>query len=819
MRKTAQYLRLWLALLMLALAPVVTAGSALAQTQDQPPPPNYAAWEKTANRAEAIIADPQTTNAGLDALRKDMVDARSTFQAAQSANKTRIGTLQTQIAALGPVPADGTAEAPEIAARRKTLNDQLTKLQAPGIAADEAYTRADAIIKEIDTLVRTRQADALMQLWPMPVDPGNWPVAIGSLSDTVSSIGGEVSDAWSIDNRRAELQNNLPVILAYLGFAILLLARGRNWIDRLTQRVLTRATGRGREIWALIASLGQIVLPFVGVLVLVQAVTLTGMVGMTGQKLLSVLPAMGLTIFAARWLGMQVFPRSDDRPVFRLAPERRAEGRIYFTALGVLVALDVLRRALVGSGIEQNATNSVLSFPILAVAGLMLFRIARLLRQHISNDTEPEEATSYRDRLIGVMSTGLTVISIGAPILGAIGYIAAATHVIYPTSLTLALIAMLIVAQRLVDDIYDWFTGTSETEDSALLPVLIGFTLTVLSLPLFALIWGARVSDLLELWTTVNGGFSIGSTRISPSNFITFMILFGIGYGVTRMIQGALKTSVLPKTRIDLGGQNAIVVGTGYVGLVLAVLIAVTSAGIDLSGLAIVAGALSVGIGFGLQNIVSNFVSGIILLIERPVSEGDWIEVGGVQGTVRSISVRSTRIETFDRADVIVPNSNLITGTVTNMTKYSRVGRLIVKVGVAYGTDTRRVEKILREIAAAQPVVVLKPPPQVAFQGFGADSLDFDVRVILRDVNFVMDVRSELNHQIAERFAKEGIEIPFAQRDIWLRNPEVLRAAQVPVPAVTPQAEPAPMVEPAPKAVPEAATKAGARSKPKETPK
>jgi potassium-dependent mechanosensitive channel len=814
MRKTAQYLRLWLALLMLALAPVVTAGSALAQAQEQPAPPNYAAWEKTANRAEAIIADPQTTNAGLDALRKDMVDARSTFQAAQSANKTRIGTLQTQIAALGPVPADGATEAPEIAARRKTLNDQLTKLQAPGIAADEAYTRADAIIKEIDTLVRTRQADALMQLWPMPVDPGNWPAAVGSLTDTVSSLGGEVSDAWSIDNRRAELKNNLPVILAYLGFAVLLLARGRSWIDRLTERLLTRTTGRGREILALIASVGQIVLPFVGVLMLVQAVKLTGMVGMTGQKLLSVLPAMGLTVFAARWLGMQVFPRSDDRPVFRLAPERRAEGRIYFTAL---VALDALRRALVGSGIAQNATNSVLSFPILAVAGLMLFRIARLLRKHIANDVEPEEATSYRDRLIGVMATALMVISIGAPILGAIGYIAAATHVIYPTSLTLALIALLIIAQRLVDDIYDWITGNDQGEDSALLPVLIGFTLTVLTFPIFALIWGARVSDLLELWTTVNAGFSIGSTRISPSNFITFLFLFAIGYGATRMVQGALKTSVLPKTRIDLGGQNAIVVGTGYLGLVLSALIAVTSAGIDLSSLAIVAGALSVGIGFGLQNIVSNFVSGIILLIERPVSEGDWIEVGGVQGTVRSISVRSTRIETFDRADVIVPNSNLIIGTVTNMTKYSRVGRLIVKVGVAYGTDTRRVEKILREIAVAQPLVVLKPPPQVVFQGFGADSLDFDVRVILRDVNFVMDVRSELNHQIAERFAKEGIEIPFAQRDIWLRNPEVLRAAQASVPEATPEVEPEPKAEPAPEPEP-TATKASSRSKPKETP-
>lgn len=753
------------------------SGAAAAEQLD------YAAWDRLAAGAEALMAAPDATDAALESQRAQIVGWREAFLAAQDANAAGIATLRAQIEALGPPPAEGATEAPEIAQRRADLQARLTEAQAPAIAADEAYRRADGIIRQIDGILRERQAAELMRLWPSPINPVHWPEAFSVLGTTLQGFAAEIRTSATDPGRRAEFVDNLPAVIALLVVALGLIWRGRRAIEGFVERLQERASKRGRDIWALLASIGQIVVPTAGVLLLAIALGLTAMPGPMWATLVDQLPVAGFVIFAARWMSLQLFPVLDIAPgALRLPPEARAQARFTATALGFLIAVEILRRAVMDPAAMPETATSVLAFPGILLTGILLLRMGQLLRRHVAEDTPEGEPPSYRNRLLGLIGRAAVLLGLIGPLLSAIGYVSAGLGMVYPAVLSLWLVGVLMVLQRLVGDLYALVTRGTDGDGDALVPVLIGFALTLAALPVFALVWGARWADITEILNRVREGFQLGQTRISPTDFLTFGVVFGIGFLVTRLFQGALKSSILPKTTLDQGGQNAIVAGVGYAGIFLAVLFGINAAGIDLSGLAIVAGALSVGIGFGLQNIVSNFVSGIILLIERPVSEGDWIEVGGVQGTVKSISVRSTRIETFDRTDVIVPNLDLVSGQVTNWTRFNLTGRVIIKVGVAYGSDTRHVSQVLRQIAEAQPLVVMDPPPAVVFMGFGPDSMDFEIRAILRDVNFSLSVRSEINHQIAERFRQEGIEIPFAQREVRIVNADALRPAPQPTP-------------------------------------
>jgi potassium efflux system protein len=271
---------------------------------------------------------------------------------------------------------------------------------------------------------------------------------------------------------------------------------------------------------------------------------------------------------------------------------------------------------------------------------------------------------------------------------------------------------------------------------------------------------------------TLAASFSIGEYSFTP-----IQLLFGTIVACFVVFLGKFVTGLFDKFLVARGGihpasRDALSTILGYLVSVMAIAIGLSVAGISLTNFAIIAGALSVGVGFGLQNIVNNFISGIILLIEQPVRTGDFVRAGGVEGYVRRIRVRYTEVETLERQSVIVPNSQLISESVTNFNLRDNFARIGITVGVAYGSETRKVEALMLEAAKSHPDVLPEgnsvPASLVIFHDFGDSALVFILYCYVGEAARRFKIASDIRYQIDESFRQNGIQIPFPQHDLHL---------------------------------------------------
>jgi len=281
------------------------------------------------------------------------------------------------------------------------------------------------------------------------------------------------------------------------------------------------------------------------------------------------------------------------------------------------------------------------------------------------------------------------------------------------------------------------------------------------------LLLGTRLGKYL-FW--LESGIGIGGTRITILN-VAYLLIFLVFFTfLSRIIREALQNRVLPRTRLDIGARASFVNVVIYAFWILAIYTGINILGINLSSLAFMAGALGIGIGFGLQNVVNNFVSGIILLFDPSIQVGDMVQIGEDWGTVNRINIRTTIIQTFDNASLIVPNSEMLSNKVTNWSFKDPKVRRQVDVGVAYGSDVQLVRKILLEIVGDMPEIMNDPAPRVDFTDFGDSALIFRVRFWISSPEFWLGAPTELRFRIDEEFKKNGIEIAFPQQDIHIRS-------------------------------------------------
>ncbi len=433
------------------------------------------------------------------------------------------------------------------------------------------------------------------------------------------------------------------------------------------------------------------------------------------------------------------------------------------------------------SGISAALTISIATRGIGAAATSLILAIGL----HRFADTEQEEEACFGPYVPTKTTTGIggparlvgwiAVVVIGFAALG--GYVALATFL---TDQLIWATCILVLLYLLVQSV-DTFLGKALTDESRLATALqantglrkrslnqisvlaTGGARVVLILVAALLIlapWGLDSTDITASMRSAFFGFQVGGVTISLSSIVLGIGVLAIGVIVTRAIQRWLDQTYLPATDLDAGLRNSISTVAGYCGFLLSLALAFSYLGLSLEKITIVAGALSVGIGFGLQSIVNNFVSGLLLLWERPIRVGDQVVIGDSEGIVKRISVRSTEIQTFDRSAVIVPNSNLISGIVKNRVRGDRTGRLSLTVNVLRNQDPCRAAELITGCADAHPNVVRDPPPRVVFRKIGDTFLEFELLAWISDVSLGLKVQTDLNFAVFRTLTEQGLIPP-----------------------------------------------------------
>lgn len=713
----------------------------------------------------------------LEDLRLKLETQRNAAAGIAEAAAAEIANVQAELDALGPAPEEGQTEAPEAAAIRAEIAERLSAVKAEQGRAQRVVTQARNLLQDLAVLGQRNFLQRLEARSPSPLLPSTWINAGRGFDDLAQHLSREISRNIRGDAMRASLEQRAPFAALMLVVGLVVMFGLRRSALRALSRGADSASDRSRRLlFGIGLTAARILLTGLAAGLILYGFGSLGVFGAVGDALLRDAGGGVAIIIIAYAMAAGMF--SPNSPCLRLFHLDNDQARGAFRATILLAVVFTVDEALLNALKTLNTFSepaeaiSALTFLSVTAGAITLYRLSIRLGIPASGAGDVTlTLQGYR-----VLRSAILAICFIAPVLALIGFTFAARFLFFPTVSSVAVIAFAYLFFAVIREAVDVFLAydTERGDRFRLIPVFVGFILFCAALPILALIWGASFLDLRAAYAAAAGGLVLGDVAISPVDFITFALVFGIGYTLTRAAQRVLNVSVLPRTSITTGGASALVSGVGYIGVFLTAIVAITATGIDLSSLAIVFGALSVGIGFGLQNIVNNFVSGVILLVERPIKVGDWIDVGGQSGYVKKVNVRSTEIETFDRASYIVPNSDLISAPVLNWTHSNKVGRVRNPVGVAYGTDARKVERILGEIGREHPMVINDPAPVVFFMGFGADSLDFELRTYLNDVNWMITVMSDINFRINERFAEEGIEIPFAQRDLHIRNPEAL---------------------------------------------
>lgn len=777
---TLTHIRLIAARLLTTLALIVAIGAhtALAQAPAPVPAPNpqraqLESYRNELTQIETIVMGRDATDAELQRQRFRIQPLLEQLRQLIDEQVPRVEQARLRLEQLGPKPADGAP--PESA---EVLREREARGKAFG-DADETLKIARAALlqaEQMQTAIGDRRRDlfarTLFAAGPYLVSPDVWSAAFKTMPEDIRASGYIFGGWFSVLTAALAGLKGALVGSALLAALLLYIAR-RRYMPRFRARI-AESHGEG-GLHCLYIAFAQIVAsaapPVLASWLIYSALNTSGLLPPRIQPVIWAV-VVGLAIFA--------FVQAVATAVFAPgAPQRRLVSVMDSTASTVVwIATSLVAVLSIGKVLEAwlQAIAAGLAVSILVRGILAIIFAATLLAglYRLRDDQDIEE-----DACLGpyVPVDGATlgpVRIIGWFIALLIAAAALSGYVVFATFLTeqvlwLGILACLfLLFHQLIDlGIRRALTGKGRLaltlkaglgirmatlekiaviSTGALKLALIFVTFMLVMAP-----WGLESADFFGSLRAAFFGFQIGGVTVSLSSIIIAILLFIFGLSATRYFKLWLDGQFLPTTTLDRGLRNSITTGAGYIGYIATAALAVSSLGLSMERLTLVASALSVGIGFGLQSVVSNFVSGLILLWERPIRVGDQVLVGDAEGIVKRINVRSTEIETFDRSAVIVPNSNLVTGVVRNRVRTDRTGRVLISIAVPRGYDPTEVRALLAHAAESHGDVLHKPPPTVLFKKIGTTTMDFDLICIVPEVDIVGRVTSDLNYVIHEK--------------------------------------------------------------------
>lgn len=729
------------------------------------------------NQIEAGITVRTVSDKALQENRKRVEELARDLKSVSDELAPKAEAMRSRLKELGPKPDEkAEPESTDITKERDERDRLLKELDESVKLARALAVQADQIMTAIADQRRSIFTNKLFERSESLLAPQLWLDVAGNIGHDLRALGVVSRDTLNRIIESAGAFGTLVLTIA-IGIVIIFAARMRRRALTFMARdaVFGEPTPFRVASRAALLTLISLLVPVTAVAVIVTTVDALNILPNRVEPVFSVILWGLVYISFVRGLAEAVL--SPDRAEWRAIPlSNESAARIVWIAtnISILILADSTFET-VSQAIAAGLSLTVLTKAIFSI--LIVWTLVRGLKSIVpAPRTEGAEASipeagSSLTALLRIIGWSLVIVILGSVLLGYSAFAAFVADQISWIGIIVTLIYLLARLSSLAIEgflLEDTRFSTMIRTASGLsrrsleqLGVLLSGAAQVLIIGLGLLLalapWGVESGDVLYSLKAAIFGFTIGDVTFSFAAAFSAIVFFGIAILVTRAVQRWLTAKYLPHTQLDSGLRNSITTGIGYLGFLIAITLSLSTLGLSLDKITIVAGALSVGIGFGLQSIVNNFVSGLILLWERGIRVGDWIVVGDEQGIVKRINVRATEIETFDKAVMIVPNSSLISGTVKNRVHSNRMGRIVIPVPVNRDADSAKVAEILSSVAVTNRTVLKRPEPVVNFKRIGDTIKEFELVCFIAEVDDGAKVTSDLIFKIDHQLMEIGI--------------------------------------------------------------